>query len=67
MFGHYLYYREKDELFTVDRIRISEADIPTVNGLIHVVDSVIFPSEVGTLEILERVPRMRNLVKLLEA
>ncbi len=67
MFGHYLYYREKDELFAVDRIRISEADIPTVNGLIHVVDSVIFPSEVGTLEILERVPRMRNLVKLLEA
>ncbi len=67
MFGHYLYYREKDELFTVDRIRISEADIPTVNGLIHVVDSVIFPSEVGTLEILERDPRMRNLVKLLEA
>ena len=66
-FGQQLNYRKKGDSLTVDRIRISEADIPTANGLIHVVDSVILPSELSTLEILERDPRMKNLVKLLEA
>ena len=65
-FGQQLNYRENGDTLTVDRIRISEADIPTANGLIHVVDSVILPSEVSTLEILEKDPRMTNLVKLLE-
>ncbi|MDA7500591.1 fasciclin domain-containing protein [Akkermansiaceae bacterium] len=66
-FGQQLNYSGKGVSLTVDGVRISETDIPTANGLIHVVDSVILPAKSSSLEILEKDPRMTNLVKLLEA
>lgn len=66
-FGQQLNFAVTDSGATIDRINILETDIPTANGLIHVVDSVILPAEQSTLDILKADPRMTKLVTLLEA
>ena len=64
-FGQQLNFSSRDGVATIDDVEILETDIPTANGLIHVVDSVILPAE-KHLEILEA-DRMTRLVTLLEA
>jgi uncharacterized surface protein with fasciclin (FAS1) repeats len=66
-FGQQLNFAVKDGSATIDGAKILETDIPTANGLIHVVDSVILPAEQSSLEIIKADPRMTRLVKLLEA
>ena len=66
-FGQQLNFSSRDGVATIDDVEILETDIPTANGLIHVVDSVILPAEKSTLEILEADHRMTRLVTLLEA
>ncbi|MEM8671247.1 MAG: fasciclin domain-containing protein [Planctomycetota bacterium] len=66
-FGQQLNFAVKEDMATIDGIEILETDIPTANGLIHVVDSVILPAEQSTLEIIQADPRLSRLVKLLEA
>lgn len=66
-FGQQLNFAVSDGIATVDSVKIVETDIPTANGLIHVVDSVILPAEQSTLELIKADPRMKRLVSLLEA
>ena len=66
-FGQQLNFAVRDGVATIDGVQILETDIPTANGLIHVVDSVILPAEQSTLELLKADPRMTRLVTLLEA
>ena len=66
-FGQQLNFAVRDGVATIDEVQILETDIPTANGLIHVVDSVILPAEQSTLELLKADPRMTRLVTLLEA
>ncbi|MEM6505952.1 MAG: fasciclin domain-containing protein [Planctomycetota bacterium] len=66
-FGQQLNFAISDGRATIDRVNLLEADLPTANGLIHVVDSVILPAEQSTLQLLQSDPRMTKLVKLLEA
>ncbi len=65
-FGQQLNFAVRDGVATIDEVQILETDIPTANGLIHVVDSVILPAEQSTLELLKADPRMTRLVTLLE-
>ena len=51
---------------TIDGANISETDIPTANGIIHVIDSVIPPSELSVLEILESDPKFKTTVSLIK-
>ena len=66
-FGQQLNFAVSDGIATVDSVKIVETDIPTANGLIHVVDRVILPAEQSTLELIKADPRMKRLVTLLEA
>ena len=66
-FGQQLNFAVSDGMATVDSVKIVETDIPTANGLIHVVDKVILPAEQSTLELIKSDPRMKRLVTLLEA
>ena len=66
-FGQQLNFAVSDGMATVDSVKIVETDIPTANGLIHVVDKVILPAEQSTLELIKTDPRMKRLVTLLEA
>ena len=52
---------------TIDGVGIIETDLPTANGLLHVVESVILPAQKSTLEILKEDRRMQKLVTLLVA
>ena len=52
---------------TVDGVSVLETDIPTANGLIHVVNSVILPAENSTLDLIKADPRLTQLVGLLKA
>ena len=65
-FGQQLNFAVRDGVATIDEVQILETDLPTANGLIHVVDSVILPAEQSTLELLKADPRMTRLVTLLE-
>jgi len=66
-FGQQLNFALKNNVATIDGVKIRETDIPTANGLIHVVDSVILPAEHSTLDIIKADPRLTKLVTLLEA
>ena len=66
-FGQQLNFATNGSGATIDGISITQTDIPTANGLIHVVDSVILPAEKSTLDIIKADPRMTKLVSLLEA
>lgn len=66
-FGQQLNFATTEGGATIDGVAITEADLPTANGLIHVVDSVILPAERSTLQIIKADPRMSKLVTLLEA
>ena len=66
-FGQQLNFAAKGGKPTIDGVGIIETDLPTANGLLHVVDSVILPAQRSTLEILKEDPRMQKLVTLLEA
>lgn len=66
-FGQQLNFAVSDGMATVDSVKIVETDIPTANGLIHVVDKVILPAEQSTLELIKADSRMKRLVTLLEA
>ena len=66
-FGQQLNFSVNAGQATIDGVKIAETDLPTANGLIHVVDSVILPAENSTLELLKSDPRMTRLVTLLEA
>ena len=66
-FGQQLNFASKDGEATIDNVKILETDIPSANGLIHVVDSVILPAEQSTLEVIKADPRLTRLVTLLEA
>ena len=66
-FGQQLNFAVNDGVPTIDGVKIMETDIPSANGLIHVVDSVILPSERSSLELIQADPRLSRLVTLLEA
>lgn len=66
-FGQQLNFSTNENGATIDNAKILETDIPTANGLLHVVDSVILPAEQSTLELIKADPRLTKLVKLLEA
>lgn len=66
-FGQQLNFATSDEGATIDGVDILQTDLPTANGLIHVVDSVVLPAERSTLQIIEQDPRFSKLVTLLEA
>ena len=66
-FGQQLNFAADANGATIDGVAITETDIPTANGLIHVVDSVILPAEQSTLQIIKDDPRLSKLVKLLQA
>lgn len=66
-FGQQLNFAIKDGAATIDGVKILQTDIPTANGLIHVVDSVILPAEQSTLELIKAEPRLSRLLTLLEA
>jgi uncharacterized surface protein with fasciclin (FAS1) repeats len=66
-FGQQLNFATSDDGATIDGVDILQADLPTANGLIHVVDSVVLPAERSTLQIIEQDPRFSQLVTLLEA
>jgi len=66
-FGQQLNFGATDAGATIDGVTITETDLPTANGLIHVVDSVILPAERSTLQIIQEDPRLSKLVALLEA
>ena len=66
-FGQQLNFAVNDGTATIDGVKILETDIPTANGLIHVVDSVILPADQSTLELIKADPRLTRLVTLLEA
>lgn len=66
-FGQQLNFAVSDAGATIDGVKITETDIPTANGLIHVVDSVILPAERSTLQIIKQDPRLSKLVTLLQA
>ncbi|MEM7476267.1 MAG: fasciclin domain-containing protein [Planctomycetota bacterium] len=66
-FGQQLNFAVSEGTATVDGVKIIETDIPTANGLIHVVDSVILPAEQSTLELIESDPRLSRLATLLKA
>ena len=66
-FGQQLNFAADANGATIDGVAITETDIPTANGLIHVVDSVILPAEQSTLQIIKDDPRLTKLVKLLQA
>ena len=44
-FGQQLNFSSRNGVAKIDDVKILETDIPTANGLIHVVDSVILPAE----------------------
>ena len=65
-FGQQLNFAKSGNGFSLDGINISQANIPSANGLIHVIDSVNPPSELSVLEIIVKDKRLSRLVKLLE-
>ncbi|MFK7789457.1 MAG: fasciclin domain-containing protein, partial [Phycisphaeraceae bacterium] len=66
-FGQQLNFAVTDSGATIDAVNILETDMPTANGLLHVVDSVILPAERSTLQIIQDDPRLSKLVTLLQA
>lgn len=66
-FGQQLNFSVDENGAKIDGVRILETDIPTANGLIHVVDSVILPAENSTLQIIKGDPRLSKLATLLDA
>lgn len=66
-FGQQLNFAIKEGVPTIDGVKILETDIPSANGLIHIIDSVILPAEESTLELIRNDPRLTRVVMLLEA
>ncbi|MEL6109723.1 MAG: fasciclin domain-containing protein [Planctomycetota bacterium] len=66
-FGQQLNFATNAGTATIDGVEILETDIPTANGLIHVVNSVILPAEQSTLELIQSDPRLSRLMTLLQA
>lgn len=66
-FGQQLNFGVSNNGATIDGVNILETDLPTANGLLHVVDSVILPAERSTLQIIKDDPRLSKLVTLLQA
>ena len=66
VYGQSLNFSSNNGKLTIDGANISETDIPTANGIIHVIDSVIPPSEHSVLEILENDPKFKTTVSLIK-
>ena len=66
LYGQSLNFSSNNGKLTIDGANISETDIPTANGIIHVIDSVIPPSELSVLEILESDPKFKTTVSLIK-
>ena len=66
VYGQSLNFSSNKGKLTIDGANISETDIPTANGIIHVIDSVIPPSEHSVLEILENDPKFKTTVSLIK-
>jgi uncharacterized surface protein with fasciclin (FAS1) repeats len=66
-FGQQLNFSVSESGATVDGVTITQTDLPTANGLLHVVDSVILPAERSTLQIIQADPRLSKLLTLLKA
>ena len=65
-FGQQLNYKLLGKNATIDGAKIIETDIPCANGIIHVIDSVILPSESSLLELIENQKRFSILTRLLK-
>ena len=66
VYGQSLNFSSHKGKLTIDGANISETDIPTANGIIHVIDSVIPPSKLSILEILENDPKFETTVSLIK-
>ena len=64
-FGQQLNYKLHGRHATIDGAKITETDIPCANGIIHVIDSVILPSENSLLELIKGEKRFSTLTRLL--
>ena len=64
-FGQQLNYKLHGKHATIDGAKITETDIPCANGIIHVIDSVILPSENSLLELIKGEKRFSTLTRLL--
>ena len=64
-FGQQLNYKLHGKHATIDGAKITETDIPCANGIIHVVDHVILPSENSLLELIKGEKRFSTLTRLL--
>ena len=64
-FGQQLNYKLHGKHATIDGAKITETDIPCANGIIHVIDSVILPSEHSLLELIKGEKRFSILTRLL--
>jgi transforming growth factor-beta-induced protein len=64
-FGQQLNYKLHGNHVTIDGAKITETDIPCANGIIHVIDSVILPSENSLLELIKSDKRFSTLTRLL--
>jgi len=64
-FGQQLNYKLHGKHATIDGAKITETDIPCANGIIHVIDSVILPSESSLLELIKGEKRFSTLTRLL--
>ena len=64
-FGQQLNYKLHGKHATIDGAKITETDIPCANGIIHVIDSVIIPSESSLLELIKGDKRFSTLTRLL--
>ena len=64
-FGQQLNYKFHGKHATIDGAKITETDIPCANGIIHVIDRVILPSEHSLLELIKGEKRFSTLASLL--
>ena len=66
-FGQQLNFKQTNGQATIDGAKVLEADLPSANGIVHVIDTVIAPVEDGLLQLLKGDERFSTLVDLLEA
>ncbi|MDC0156463.1 fasciclin domain-containing protein [Verrucomicrobia bacterium] len=64
-FGQQLNFKLHGKHATIDGAKITETDIPCANGIIHVIDNVILPSENSLLELIKGEKRFSTLTRLL--
>ena len=65
-FGQQLNFKVRDGKPSIDDATVLETDLPSANGVIHVVDSVLSLAEESVMDLLKKEEKYSTLVKLLQ-